>query len=178
VSSASELPAALTRLFELHARRAGYTDGADHADYLKSEAPRGLLRDLAREPEQAPALRVFQLVIGGQVVATRLGFLLGDELYLHFSGFDPQWGRYSVMTTVVAEVLKWALEGGLRCVNLSAGTDVSKTRWSPEVITTCDGTLVSPALRGRVAWRLWRELTTRSRSGLFARLLDKARRPD
>ena len=178
VSSASELPEALSCLFALHARRASYTDGADHADYLRTEAPRGLLRDLAREPDQAPGLRVFQLVIGGRVIASRLGFLLGDELYLHFSGFEPEWGRYSVMTTVVAEVLKWALARGLSCVNLSSGTDVSKTRWSPDVVTTCNGVLVSPALRGRVTWRLWQELIARSRSGVLARLLDMARRPD
>jgi len=62
---------------------------------------------------------VFQLRIADAVVASRIGFVIGDGLYLYPSGFDPAWGRYSVMTTMMAEALRYAIASGLRTVNLS-----------------------------------------------------------
>jgi CelD/BcsL family acetyltransferase involved in cellulose biosynthesis len=177
VSDATQLPAALEGFFRLHTLRSRATNLADHADYFTHEAPRGLLRALAATPERAPALRVFELRIGGQLVASRLGFLLGDELYLYFSGFDPAWARYSVMTTTVAETIKWAIERKLRIVNLSAGTDVSKTRWSPLVVTTCSGVLVSANARARFKWELVAGLNVRTRKlGWLSPMLEFARR--
>jgi len=41
--------------------------------------------------------------------------------------------KYSVMTTTVAEAIKYAIANGLNTVNLSPGADVSKTRWGPRV---------------------------------------------
>jgi CelD/BcsL family acetyltransferase involved in cellulose biosynthesis len=177
VSEADELPQALEGFFRLHTLRSRATDLADHADYFSQESARQLLRGLAATPERAPALRVFELRIAGQLVASRLGFLLGDELYLYFSGFDPAWARYSVMTTTVAEAIKWAIERKLRVVNLSAGTDVSKTRWGPTVVTTCCGILVSTHPRARLKWELAAGLNRRSRAlTWFSPLFDFVRR--
>ena len=50
---------------------------------------------------------------------------------MYFSGYDLAWGRFSVMTTLVAEAIKWAIAERLRIFNLSTGNDVSKTRWRP-----------------------------------------------
>ena len=50
----------------------------------------------------------------GQIVAMRLGFVVDDSLYLYYSGYDPLWARYSVMTTTVAEALKYAIACGLQ----------------------------------------------------------------
>jgi CelD/BcsL family acetyltransferase involved in cellulose biosynthesis len=154
VSEASELPEALRRFFRLHRQRALAPELVPHADYFANARARELLMALARTPERAPALRVFELRIGEALVASRVGFLLGDELYLYFSGFDPAWARYSVMTTTVAEAIKWAIERKLRVVNLSAGSDVSKTRWRPTVVTTCGGVLLAPHLSASLKWRL------------------------
>jgi CelD/BcsL family acetyltransferase involved in cellulose biosynthesis len=97
--------------------------------------------------------RVFQLEIGGEVVAMRLGFRFGDSLYLYYSGFDPAWSRYSVMTTVVAETIRHALEHGVAIVNLSTGADESKMRWRPEEVAYADAVIVAPGLRARIAHR-------------------------
>jgi len=177
VSDAAELPAALERFFVLHSRRANSNHLLDHADYFTPSPARRLLFDLAAKPNQAPSLRAFELSIAGSVVASRLGFLLGDELYLYFSGFAPEWGRYSVMTTTVAEAIKWAIERKVRLVNLSPGTDISKTRWGPSAITTCDGVLCSPTLRGRLTRHAMDELNDRSGRGTWlAHIVDLGRR--
>jgi CelD/BcsL family acetyltransferase involved in cellulose biosynthesis len=81
------------------------------------------------------------------------------------------------MTTTVAESIKWAIERQFRLVNLSPGTDVSKTRWGATPITTCDGVLLSNTKRGQVAFGVLSELNRRSAPGTFlARILKVAKR--
>lgn len=175
-TGAGALPA-LDRFFELHASRANARDLCTHADVFASARARALLRDLAREPKQSPHVHVFELEIGGQVVAARLGFLLDDELYLYFSGYEPDWGKYSVMTTLVAEAIKWAIERGCRFVNLSPGKDVSKTRWGGSVVAYANGVLVAPTERAKLTFGALRELDNQSRTGTpFGQLLDVVRR--
>jgi CelD/BcsL family acetyltransferase involved in cellulose biosynthesis len=177
VDEPNELRAALERFLRLHAQRAQAKHLADHADYFKDSPARDLMYGLARKPEAAPGLRAFELWVGGQLVAIRLGFLLDDELYLYFSGFDPDWGRYSVMTTTVAETIKWAIERRVRTINLSTGTDVSKTRWGSEVVYTCGGLLLAPRRRARLKWDLLGKLNDQARSGApLARAIEFARR--
>lgn len=177
VDDATRLPAALERFFHLHALRARATHLADHADYFADSPAKRLLLGLASSPERVPALRVFELRIGTELVASRVGFELDDELYLYFSGFDPKWARYSVMTTTVAEVIKWAIARKLRVVNLSTGTDVSKTRWDGEVVTTCDGVLISQTRPALLKWELSKVLRRQARdTSVFSRFLWLARR--
>ncbi len=177
VDDAALLPAALERFFQLHALRARATHLVDHADYFVNSPAKSLLLGLASSPERVPALRVFELRIGTELVASRVGFELDDELYLYFSGFDPKWARYSVMTTTVAEAIKWAIARKLRVVNLSTGTDLSKTRWGGEVVTTCDGVLTSSSRRALLKWELSKALSSHARSAkLLARLVRLAQR--
>ena len=177
VSKPAELPAALSHFMALHALRAEASNLVPHANVFAEHRARNLLSGIADRPSPALSLRVFQLEIAGQVVAARLGFVLGDELYLYFSGFEPAWGKYSVMTTTVAETLKWAIEQGLRKVNLSPGTDISKTRWGAAAIATHHGVLVSPGRRGQWMFRVLTELNERSRQGkIWTSLVARARR--
>jgi CelD/BcsL family acetyltransferase involved in cellulose biosynthesis len=90
------------------------------------------------------ALRIFQIQHNDSVIATRIGFVRGDSLYLYYSGFDPTYHRYSVMTTVVAEAIKYAIANGFRTLNLSTGRDLSKTRWAPGEVVYRSVELSSP----------------------------------
>jgi CelD/BcsL family acetyltransferase involved in cellulose biosynthesis len=177
VSDPLELPLALQHFFALHARRANAPHLVRHEDVFATTQARKLLLDLAASTSETAQLRVFQLAIAGKVVASRLGFLMGDELYLYFSGYEPDWGAFSVMTTTVAESIKWAIEHKFRLVNLSPGTDVSKTRWGASAITTCEGVLLSRTRRGRLAFGVLSELHERSRPGtLLAKMVSVGRR--
>lgn len=149
---------AIDVFFRLHAGRAGLAGTIDHADAFASASAKAFLSDYAEAMALGGSLRIFQLVIDETIVATRIGFLLGDELYLYFSGYDAAWSRYSVMTTTVAESLKWAIGQGLGIVNLSSGTDVSKTRWRPHSVTAVGGYTCAPAALSRLAFNLVRRL--------------------
>jgi len=177
VTEPQELAVALEKFFELHQRRAQATHLVDHRDVFSLPQARRLMFEVAAASGEAPAMHAFQLVIAGEIVAMRLGFVLGDELYLYFSGFEPSWAQYSVMTTTVAEAIKWAIHNRLRMVNLSPGTDVSKTRWGAEQAVTCDGVLVSPTTRARWVFGALTELNLRSRPGTpLGRVVDRIRR--
>jgi CelD/BcsL family acetyltransferase involved in cellulose biosynthesis len=177
VTEVAQLPNAVELFFELHRRRAQASLAIRHEDVFASPNARRLILDLAQAPSEALRLCVFQLEIAGRVVACRLGFLLGTELYLYFSGFDPEWAAFSVMTTTVAEAIKWAIEQGLTLVNLSPGTDISKTRWGATPVVSCEGVLLSPTRRARLAFGVIHELNERTRPGtLLGKVVNVARR--
>lgn len=127
----ARLPEALDRFLLLHHSRSAYRGSdARHSDYYASPNEERFLRALSPELLRLGVLHPAFLRVDGEIVASRLLLECGGQLYLHHSGFDPRWWRYSVATTLVAESIKWAIGRGLRVMNLSSGTDVSKTRWN------------------------------------------------
>jgi CelD/BcsL family acetyltransferase involved in cellulose biosynthesis len=158
-----DIPAALEKFFQLHRSRATAGDMHRHHDAFKHAAARDILTNYCWDMAWQGHLKIFQMVIRDRVVATRVGFALGDELYLYYSGFDVEWQRYSVMTTLVAEAIKWAIAQGLKHVNLSTGTDVSKTRWRPESIVYHGGVALASDLRSRSSFYVVDRLRRMSR---------------
>jgi len=161
VARPEAIPDAVARFLILHAQRASLPGTVEHLNIFASQEGQSFLHEYAAEMAEQDAMRVFELVIGGQVVASRLAFVLGNELYLYFSGYDPAWGQYSVMTTVTAEALKWAIAHELKVANLSTGTDVSKTRWRPVNIGYAEGIVASPTARGPIVSKIMDRLRTR-----------------
>ena len=156
IESQAEVLASLDRFYALHASRAGLQSSIAHPDYFADADSRRFLHDVMERFARRGIARVFQLEVAGEVVAMRLGFRFDNNLYLYYSGFDPSWSRYSVMTTVVAESVRYALEHGVDTVNLSTGADESKLRWRPEEVPYADAVIVAPGLRARIAHRAFR----------------------
>jgi len=147
----AEVRAALYRFLELHTQRAHMPRGPKHADHFAARSPRGFLYGVCERLAVRDAVRVFQLRIAGSVVASRVGFVVGDSLYLYYSGFDPAWARYGVMTTTVAEALRYAIASGLKSVNLSLTSDRAKLRWSPRRVDFYSALVHRDSLRSRLA---------------------------
>jgi CelD/BcsL family acetyltransferase involved in cellulose biosynthesis len=168
----SQVDEALTTFLRLHGSRASLTDTVAHPNYFHgARAERFLRRVCARLAERGVA-RVFTLRVGDAVVASRIGFALPGCLYLYYSGWDPAWGKYSVMTTAVAEAIKYAIAEGLPRVHLSMGVDVSKSRWGPETPLVHDAISVQQRVRSRAALRLFLAGREQARAGgLLGRLL-------
>jgi len=151
VTERAEMGAALEAFFALHHARAAASTQVVHPDAFVSSHSKEFLRYLAREGSPPGTFRVYQLRLGDRVLATRVGMVIGDILYLYYSGYDPEFSKYSVMTTCVAWALRHAVESGIKQVNLSTGNDISKTRWGPSEIWFHDALWVSPSLRGRIS---------------------------
>ena len=109
-------------------------------------------------------------VSDGKIVAARMAFLLGEELYLYYSGYDLAWRKHSIMTTLMCECFKWAIERGVKVVNLSTGKDPSKLRWRGREVMFHNALLMSPTRRGRLISRAY-DLLSRQ-PNLFVRLTE------
>lgn len=158
VRGGPELDAALSDLFRLHALRAQRTDTIAHKDVFAFPAAQRFLRDLCGRMAATGELHLFRLRVQGRVVASRVGFAQGDSLFLYYSGYDPEMSKYSVMTTTVAEAIKYAIVQGFKRVNLSTGNDVSKTRWGPKEIVFHECVQRAPSLRGRFSYDAYQAL--------------------
>jgi len=143
---------ALERFFALHAMRADFFGTVVHRNNFAKPRARRFLHAVCGLLSARGMVRVFQLAIRGEVVALRIGFVVGDSLYLYYSGFDPRWSKYSIMTTTVVEAIKHAIHQGLRTIDLSPGRDVSKTRWGPREFALNQAVQISPSLLSRLAW--------------------------
>jgi CelD/BcsL family acetyltransferase involved in cellulose biosynthesis len=144
-----DLDEALRRFLVLHGKRAQTADMVRHKNVFACEFAQRFLHEVCALLAEQNMVRIFELKIGTDVVASRIGFVVGGSLYLYYSGFDPAWARYGVMTTTVAEAIKYAIAQGLRSVNLSPGTDVSKTRWGPRQMRIWQATQTANRWRSR-----------------------------
>ena len=164
----------LDRYLALHSMRANLTHTRVHPDRFASRICREFLYEICERLAARGAVRLFALKIGAQIVAMRLGFVVGDSMYLYYSGYDPLWARYSVMTTTVAEAIRYAIACGIKTVSLSPGREISKTRWGPRQVDYRSAYETNTRLRSRLASSAY----LRSETGIQSRVLQliKARR--
>jgi CelD/BcsL family acetyltransferase involved in cellulose biosynthesis len=160
VTDREEMKDALHDFFRLHAQRASYPGSIRHPNIFASSEARAFLVDVCERLSERGQARVFRLRVGGSLVATRVAFVMGGTLYLYFSGYEREFGKYSVMTTLLSEVIQRAFGEGLSSMNLSTGNDVSKTRWAPREWLECDGVMVSPRPFAQFAYAAYHFLET------------------
>jgi CelD/BcsL family acetyltransferase involved in cellulose biosynthesis len=170
-----EVRRALDRFLQLHTLRANMPWGPKHADHFAGRLLQTFLFQVCDRLAMRDAVRVFQLRIADRVVASRIGFVIGDSLYLYYSGFDPAWARYSVMTTTSAEAMRYAIAMGLRSVNLSTTGDQAKLRWHPRRIDFYSALVNRDSVRARLASGAYRVAV--SGSSAPARLLKRLLQP-
>ena len=154
-SSVAEVDSALGHFFRLHALRSQDQAMRQHRDRFASDRRRDFLRTVCARLAQRGSAKVFLLYVGEEVVAARVGFVLPGCLYLYYSGFDPRWSRYGVMTTAVAEIIKYAIDRGLPRLHLSMGADASKERWGPAVSEFHEAVAVRPGRSSSAAYQLY-----------------------
>ena len=176
VSAPDAVPAALERFLELHAMRAALEGTVTHPNHFAGKVVREFLFDACGRLAAQDRVRVFQLIIGDRVVATRIGFIVDDSLYLYYSGYEPDLARYSVMTTTLAEIIKWAIGQGLATVNFSTGKDTSKLRWGPREIPLARGLQIGPRLKSRLAYGLRQRLRDDGGMAWLSRLFGRTKR--
>jgi len=170
IQSPEETPAALATFFRLHGMRSRATNTITHADVFQKASERAFISEYALSRARCGELRIFQLLISGKVVASRIGFQNHDQIYLYYSGYDPGWSKYSVMTTLVVEALKWSIEQRLAIAHLSTGTDVSKLRWGPVQTRYVALTEIPQSWRARLSFSIYQRAQTLLRRAEKVRL--------
>jgi len=144
-----EVARALETFFALHTLRSQVKDTIDHPDRFAKRTARAFLEDVCGRLAAENRACVFLLHMGDQIVAARVGLLMPTGLYLYYSGYIPDFSKYSVATTIVAEAMQWAIREKLEFVHLSTGSDVSKSRWGPREETLHDAITVAPRAHAR-----------------------------
>jgi CelD/BcsL family acetyltransferase involved in cellulose biosynthesis len=152
VERPEDVPSALDRFLSLHAARSDAANMIDHPNKFATESARAFLTSYLDKSAQRGQLRLFELEIGSKVVASRLAFQIDADLYLYYAGYDPTWKNYSVMTTLVCEIVKWSIAQGLDRVNLSTGNDQSKLRWKPRELVFSEAVQRSDTWRGHASF--------------------------
>ncbi len=147
---------AITRFFELHRVRASATVMIRHPDKFTKPHVRAFLREYLKLLSHRGEMQIFELEVDRNIVATRLAFPVGSNLYLYFGGYDVDLKDHSIMTVLISEIIKWGIRNRFRVLNLSTGKDQSKLRWKPDEIVLYNAVQTSPTPRGRVAYRAFR----------------------
>jgi CelD/BcsL family acetyltransferase involved in cellulose biosynthesis len=145
----------LPRFYELHRCRAEQKGTVPHPDLFTHRTHRRFLTGLTRAMADAGILKLFVLEVDGAMVAMRLGFVVRDTLYCYYSGFDPAFSRYSVMARLKVDMMRWAMDQGLRRINLSTGRDQSKLRWNPKVVQFRTYSQIGTRFRSRLTFALF-----------------------
>lgn len=171
IESPRDVQPALSRFVQLHRMRAACGRGVAHPDRFENPVCRDFLFTVCERLAHQGALKLFALKIGDETVAMRIGFVVGDSLYLYYSGFDPTWWSYSVMTTTMAEAIRYAIGRGLRTVNLSPARDLAKTRWGPRQVDYGSAYETEGSLRSRLANSAYLRIKSGEGAGFLRRLI-------
>jgi CelD/BcsL family acetyltransferase involved in cellulose biosynthesis len=154
LTKSEEILPLLSTFFELHRRRARLQGVVHHPDVFSVASHRRFLTAAIEAMAPEGLVRLFVLRVDGAIVATRLGFVIEDTLYFYYSGFEPAFAKYSVMTRLVVEMMKWAMASGFTTINLSTGRDHAKLRWNPEAESYRTFSHVGPRWKSRIALAL------------------------
>jgi CelD/BcsL family acetyltransferase involved in cellulose biosynthesis len=161
---------ALQIFFRLHRLRAHAKNMVPHPDTFLTKASQMFLTDVMTQLAERGIAKIFSLSVGNEVVACRVVFRLPDCVYLYYSGYDQEWSKYSVMTTTVAEIIKYAIDHRISTVHLSTGKDSSKTRWCPEEVLLHEAYTVRPTAFSHLALRAYK-LARKGRFGAIRQQL-------
>jgi CelD/BcsL family acetyltransferase involved in cellulose biosynthesis len=166
----------LQTFLELHSLRAHAAITPEHSNVFATGRSRSFLREFLARDSEAASIKLFELLVDGEVVASRIGFALNDSLYLYFSGYHPRMSRYSVMTTCTVEAIKWAIQKRFKTINLSMGRDQSKLRWRPTEVPLIEARWISPSWRGPALHGISRAIKAVASPGELGSLVRMLRR--
>jgi len=100
VDDPREIRAGLDAFFALHAERANLHTTVDHPDVFAQPRSREFLTEVCQRLATRGVARIFQLWVDDALVATRIGFVMNDTLFI---GVYP--GLTADMTDYMLETL-------------------------------------------------------------------------
>ena len=140
----------LDAFFRLHRSRSLRPGNPYHRDHFSTPSRRAFLDRVARRMADTGALTLSLVSWADQPVAVRINFEVDGTVYLYYSGFDPAWWSYSVMTFGVTEAIKSAITRRQRAISFSPGVDQSKARWDVSYVRIVRFSVVRPVRASRL----------------------------
>jgi hypothetical protein len=114
--TAAEMPEALHAFFRLHRARSQASAGVAHPDKFASRDRRDFLSDVAPALADRGRLKIGLLGVNGETVAAQMWFEMRNTLFVYYTGWNPDWYKYSVQLVATLECLKHGMARGIRRV--------------------------------------------------------------
>lgn len=134
VAEPDELPVAMDTLISLNRARWHSLGKASDFDAHRFTA---FHREVAMLALERGWLRLYQLAVDNQVIATTYCFRYRDAFYGLQGGFDLEWAWYSPSRLIVARAIQEAIREGAREFDMLRGTEAHKFTWTREVRQDC-----------------------------------------
>jgi hypothetical protein len=132
VDDVESVRATLPTLFSLHTARATAPGLEKHRDRLIQPERRAFLHGLAAVLVPKGQMKIGVLQIDGTDVAAQLWFERSGTIFMHYSGFIPEWARFSVAMITTSEIIRLAVERRMKRVEFLRGSKQFKTRWNTQ----------------------------------------------
>ena len=94
-------------------------------------------------------VEVASLEVDGEAVAVQACLLHGGSVSLYYSGYDPAWARYGVMTVLTKRLVQRAIDRGFTELDLLNGPSYDKLRWGGREVPLALGVLTNPRRASR-----------------------------
>jgi CelD/BcsL family acetyltransferase involved in cellulose biosynthesis len=128
-TSPEEVSRALPILFDLHRSRSLAATGIMHSDKFGDRDRRAFITAVSPVLARSAQIRIGILYVDQAAVAAQLWLEQLDTVFIHSSGYLPEWSDYSVGMVATLEAIKDAIGRGLSRVEFLRGEYHSKERW-------------------------------------------------
>ncbi|HEY7678864.1 MAG TPA: GNAT family N-acetyltransferase, partial [Candidatus Methylomirabilis sp.] len=137
---------AMEALFDLHAAR--WRTRGETGSFDRDPRNRAFHQAMAAAAQGRGWLRLYFLNVDGRRVAAFIGYEVGGRLSYYQLGWDPAWGRWSVGTVLIAEVLRDAIARGVKEFDFLRRAEAYKGRLAEEARGTVTVRVWGPTWRG------------------------------
>ncbi len=120
----------LERLFDLHDTR---WDSIHGVQAFADTRRRGFIHDVAKDFAGTGNFCLFHLLLNGNIVAYRMGFIRGGRYYDWNTSFDLALDDCSPGLVLLGEAIRWACDNGLQEVDFMRGHEEYKLSWNTAV---------------------------------------------
>lgn len=116
---AHTLPSLLDKVFSIEARS---WKGRVGSAVLSNPAMKSFFDRYCKIASEKGYLRIALLDLGGSLVASLIGAVLGNSFWVFKIGYDEHWSRYSPGILLINETIRYSLDNGLKSYEF-LGTD-------------------------------------------------------
>ena len=137
----AEIEPATSALIALHRARARSSTGIAHRDHITTENQASFLRAWFGRAATRGNVAIFLLEVNDTVIAAQAFVETPGRLAVYYSGFDDTYARYSPLTILTADAIRWAFSRNLGRLDFPPEVTAWKSRWNAReqgsVMDTC-----------------------------------------
>jgi CelD/BcsL family acetyltransferase involved in cellulose biosynthesis len=156
---------ATEHLIRLHRLRSLDREGIPHRDHIPGQEQAAFIEDALARLAAIGRVAVATLTVGGEVIGAHAFLQTPRTVCAYYSGFDPQWRRFSPLTIITAEFLRQAIDLGARQLCFAPGQAPWKSRWGGKPSGHVNETSVYAVRPGALFRGVFRRLRWRAAAG-------------